>query len=55
MRVKDKLPEKYRDFIFIEGNSGPKRPGFSQHKTAAKLRAAILKDKWLPSGLTDLA
>jgi DNA-binding XRE family transcriptional regulator len=55
MWAKDKLPDKFQDFILLEGNKGPKRSGFAQHKTTAKLRAAIAKDKWLPSGLTDLA
>jgi len=54
MHVKDKLPEQYKAFIQIDGGSVQKGTSFSKYKTEKKLREAMLKDKSLPSGLTDL-
>ena len=55
MRVKDKLPDQYKDFIPLGEGSPQKKSDFARYKTEKKLREAILKDKWLPSGLSDFA
>ncbi len=55
MWAKDKLPEQFKAFIQIEGGSPKKKTDFARYKTEKKLREEMLKDKWLPSGLSDLA
>ena len=55
MWAKDKLPKQFKAFIQIDGGSVHKGTRFAKYKTAKKIREVMLKDKWLPSGLADLA
>ncbi len=57
MWAKDRLPDQFKNHI-TDGavdRKGPAYENFAKHKNADKLKAAMLKNKWLPSGLTDLA
>ncbi len=55
MWAKDRLPDRYQDFISLDAGFVRKSSNYARLKSALKLRAAMLKDKWLPSGLQDLA
>ena len=57
MWAKDKLPDQYKSHIAdgVAKRTGPAYENFAAQRTADKLKAAMIKNKWLPSGLSDLA
>jgi len=61
MHVQDKLPEPYKEYANWESlvsekdARGPEYEDFTRYKQPEQLRQAIIKNQWLPAGLTELA